>query len=463
MLVSLIAFIVTIGILVSIHEWGHFRMARACGVKVLRFAIGFGPVIWSYQRSPQDTQYALCLLPLGGYVQMLNEGTTPINDPSAVLNADESYHTKPLWQRSLIVAAGPVINLLLAVLLFSFCFWMGVSEPVARIGSPAPATAAEKAGLQGGDLIHEICWANSECYPIRSLNELNFKLTEAALDVDQVELRVTSLHKHDRRNIQLPFANSARSNEETLDPQFLARMGLSQAYFPPVMGAIQPNGPAHRSGLQENDTIVRINGITIRDAIHARRLIKSDGIKNQVPVTMQWDIQRQGQIISLSITPRLEWQDKTPVPKIDAQLGGSPEMAFLQFPPLEASLRGIERTYDLSLLTVQMIGKMIMGEASMKNISGPVTIADFAGKSAQRGWSHYLLFLAMVSMSLGVINLLPIPMLDGGQLLYHGYEWIVGKPIAEQWQKRLQILGTIILGFLMVLGLKNDIFRLWGF
>lgn len=462
MLVSIIAFIVTIGILVSIHEWGHFRMARACGVKVLRFAIGFGPVIWSYQRSPQDTQYALCLLPLGGYVQMLNEGTTPIHDPRALLNSDESYHTKPLWQRSLIVAAGPVINLLLAVLLFSFCYWMGVSEPVARIGSPALATAAEKAGLQGGDLIHEICWANSECHPIRSLNELNLKLTEAALHVDQVTLRVTSLHKHEHRVIQLPFANSARSNEETLDPEFLTRMGLSQAYLPPIMGAIQPNGPAQRSGLQQNDTIVRINGIAIRDAIHARRLIKSDGIKNQLPVTMQWDVRRQGQIISLSITPRLEWQDQTHVPKIDALLGGSPEMALLQLPLWEASLRGIERTYDLSLLTVQMIGKMIIGEASLKNISGPISIADFAGKSAQRSWSHYLLFLAMVSMSLGVLNLLPIPMLDGGQLLYHLYEAIRGKPISENWNKRLQILGLIVLGLLMALGLTNDFYRLWG-
>jgi regulator of sigma E protease len=465
MLISFIAFIVTIGILVTVHEWGHFRMAKACGVRVLRFAIGFGPVIWSYRRTPEDTEYALCLLPLGGYVQMQNEQTpTPIHITSATGAAarwvsSDSYHTKPLWQRSLIVAAGPCINLILAIVLLSFCYWIGVAEPIARIGTPAASTAAAKAGLQAGDLIEEICWAEDTCYSIQTLPELHLKLTEAALASDTSILRVSSHHNPSYRQVTLALT---RPNEESLDPQFLQQLGLSQLYYPAIMGTITPQGPADIAGLQEGDTIIRINSIPIHDGVQARRLIANAEINLQTPKAMEWEIHRNGQVLHVTIRPRLDGQGKTALPRIDAVIGAPAEAVVLELPLWQASIRGFERTYDLSLLTLRMIGKMVIGQASLKNISGPISIADFAGRSAQRGLTYYLMFLAMVSLSLGILNLLPIPMLDGGQLLYHLYEWVRGQPISTVWNKRLQILGLIALGSLMTLGITNDILRLFS-
>ena len=466
MLISFIAFIVTIGILVTVHEWGHFRMARACGVRVLRFAVGFGPKLWSYRRSPEDTEYALCLIPLGGYVQMQNETSPPTaNNPDGTpsipgrWNPAESFSSKPVWQRSLIVAAGPCINLILAVVLFSFCYWMGIPEPIARMGTPAAGTAAANAGIQAGDLIQEICWAEDTCYPIKTLPELQLKLVQAALAGNTATLRVTSLHKQSSHQVTLELN---RPEDEALGPRFQQQVGMWQIYFPPIMGSIPPNSPADIAGLREGDTIVRINGIPIHDAIQVRRLIANTEIHLQIPKVMDWEITRDGQPLRITIQPQLYSEVSPPQPYIEAGIGAPAEVVVPDLALWQASIRGLERGWDLSIMTVRMIGKMIIGQASIKNITGPISIADYAGRSAKRGLNYYLMFLALLSLSLGIMNLLPIPMLDGGQLLYHLYESVRGQPISTVWNKRLQILGLIALGSLITLGITNDILRLFS-
>ena len=458
---TILSFLLTIAVLVTVHEWGHYRMARACGVRVLRFSVGFGPVLWRRQANPQATEWVLCALPLGGYVRMLDarEDAVP---PSQLPMA---FDQRPLWQRSLIVAAGPLANLILAVLLYSAAAWWGTHEPAARLATPVAGSPLERAGTQAGDRVLAVCLGapsplgrspDDACEEVQTLSGLHWSLTRAALDRRIVRLELVGNGSGGSRQAVLDL--SAFDGE--VDDRFLRQVGLSGPYSEPVIQRVMDGGPAQEAGVREGDRVLSVDGVAVRDAAALRERIRSHANRTD---PQRWVVEREGRERSLEVRPRATpSQQGPPLARVEAVIGGAPERVTVRKGPVQALVHGVTQSMDMSWLTVRMIGRMLTGEASLGQLSGPLTIADAAGQSAQRGVAHYLGFLALVSISLFVLNLLPLPMLDGGHLMYHLFEVFTGRPPPDVWLERLQRLGMVLLLVLMALALTNDVTRLLG-
>lgn len=460
MLSTVGGFLLTLGVLILVHEWGHYRVARACGVKVLRFSMGFGRVIWRRQASPQDTEFVLALLPLGGYVRMLDEREGAV--PPALL--DQTYNRKPLWQRTAIVAAGPLANLLLAVLLYAASHWVGVQEPQAVLASPVAGSQAERAGLRAGDAVQAWREAGADAdawQPVTSMTDLRWQLTQAAMEGRSLDLRVNATAAgaaHGTRELTLRL-DSLRGEE--VDAALLRRIGLAGVYSEPVLGEVKADGPAALAGLRQGDRVLRVDGLAVADAAALRELIRQavDGPRGR---TLAWEIERGGRTLTLQVTPRVLEDGERRIGRVEAYIGEPPRMVMVRADALDGLAQGLQRTWEVSQLSLRMLWRMLTGEASIKNFSGPLTIADYAGQSVQQGLGYYLGFLAMVSVSLGVLNLLPLPMLDGGHLMYHAFEAVTGRPVSDLWLARLQRGGLAVLLLMMSVALYNDVARLLG-
>ncbi|MDR3369737.1 RIP metalloprotease RseP [Rhodoferax sp.] len=452
-MLTLPAFIVAIALLIAIHEYGHYRMAVACGVKVLRFSIGFGKPLLHWQAHPDTTEFVLSIFPVGGYVKMLDEREGPVEPAQRHM----AFNNQTLPRRAAIVVAGPTANLLLAVFLYAVVNWMGVVVPEAILSPPPASSLANQAGLTGGERVLRMGIPGSEMASVASFEEVRWLLTQGALGGDDVSLVVA---KPDHSEHEVLLALSTLDTTQ-VDAELFNRIGIVAPLTRPTIGELQPDGAAAQAGLREGDEVQSVDDQPMQDGQQLRQFIRSSVAKGQVQ-PQRWTVLRGGQLLTLSVTPKVVTDNGVEVGRIGAFVGSRPAMTTVTYGPVKGIWRGVTQTWDISAMTLKMMGKMLVGQASLKNISGPLTIADFAGKSAGMGVIQYLTFLALVSVSLGVLNLLPLPVLDGGHLMYYLWEGVTGKPVSERWMEHLQQGGIALLMVMMFIALFNDITRLLG-
>jgi regulator of sigma E protease len=465
LLIEVLAFAVAIGVLVVVHEYGHYSVARLCGVKVLRFSIGFGKPLFQWVSPKSGTEWTVAALPLGGYVKMLDEretGGAPI--PAEAL--PHAFNRQSVWRRIAIVAAGPVANFLLAIVLFGLVFATGVTEPAAILATPAPNTTAAAAGFEGGETVVAVRAENAaDSEPVRSWSDLRWKLLGAAFDHKRVVLIAKGANGPSDFQLDLRGVT-----EKDVDDDFMSRLGFEPGGGKLTVAGVQPGSAAQKAGLLPGDRLRAINGVATDNATAFIAYVKSHAGQ---PLTLQveraaagqTEAQGAGKLEDIRIVPQAQRDAATgqQVGRIGAELATQVPSINVRYGPVESLQLGARRTWDLAVYSVRMFGRMIVGDASLKNLSGPVTIADYAGKSARLGPSAFLSFLALVSISLGVLNLLPIPVLDGGHLLYYLDEAVTGKVVSDRWQLVFQRAGLACIVALSAIALFNDLARLIHF
>ena len=453
-MLTIVAFIVALALLIAVHEYGHYRVAVACGVKVLKFSIGFGRTMLRWQPKGSPTEFVISAFPLGGFVKMLDEREAPV----AAEDRHLAFNTQSLPKRAAIVAAGPAANLLLAVLLYAIVNWNGVEEPKAVLASPTIGSVAEKAGIRGGETVTRAAWDGEDLEDVASFDELRWLITRGALDSRDVRLELATSAQGARREVVMALAPL---QVQEADAQLFRTIGVLGPWTRPVLGEVMADGAGARAGLASGDLVLRVGDTPIVDGQQLRDTIRSSLSGGQA-LAQVWQIDRAGQRLALTVTPDVKPDGLQSIGRISAYVGAPPEMLTIRYGVFDGLWRGVERTWEVSGLTLRMMGRMLVGEASIKNLSGPLSVAEYAGKSASLGFTQYLVFLALISVSLGVLNLLPIPILDGGHLLYYLWEAVTGKCVSDAWMERLQRGGGAVLLLMMSIALFNDVNRLFG-
>lgn len=458
LLQTLLATVFALGPLIVFHELGHYLVARWCGVKVLRFSIGMGKVVWSRRVGPDQTEWAISALPLGGYVKMLDGRE---QDVSTLAPADlkREFTRQSVWRRIAIVAAGPLANFLIAILLFSGLYMYGIAEPSSKVSVRAPADAAAasaspawQAGLRSNDTVTAI---NGQKVAVWS--DLRWQLIQASIDKTGARIEVERPGQG-HYSLELPSAALAALDLEGDVP---GKLGIGLARPAPVIEQVMAGGPAARAGLLTGDVVLAVDGAPVADGVAF-----IDKIRPAAGKTLRLLLRRAGAELTVAVTPEgvradgKAGQGTVTVGKINAAVAQMPDMITVASSPFAAVGKAVAKVWDTSVLTVKMIGKMIIGEVSWRNVTGPITIADYAGQTARIGAASYLGFIAFISISLGVMNLLPIPVLDGGLLLYYSLEVLTGRPLPERFGEIAQRLGVGLLVTLMMLAVFNDVVRL---
>lgn len=448
---TLFYFSVAIAVLVAFHELGHFWVARKTGVKVIRFSVGFGKKLWSYQKSPEDTEFVVSAIPMGGYVKMVDEREGEVKESDLPF----AFNRQSVSVRTAIVAAGPVFNLILAVVLFWIVMVMGETGLKPILDKVETGTLAAEAGFEAGDQIINV---NQKPTPTWSM-ALD-ELFSSAIDGGR-SIVVDVINREEQPQIRVINL----TDDDVKSPEILnTRLGLKPwvPVIKPVIGKLLEDGVAKQSGLQTGDLIISANGEAI---VSWQQWV--DFVQARPDVVINVLLERQDVQTQLQLTPRRE---ELPDGKVVGKIGAGVEMpedlinsmqVEYSLSPWEAVPAAFEKTWFYSLSTLKMIGKMFMGSASVDNLSGPISIAQYAGQSAEMGLTAFLKFLALISVSLGVLNLLPVPVLDGGHLMFYALEVIKGSPVSDRVQWYFQQLGMLMLFSLMALALFLDLDRLF--
>lgn len=447
-LTSVLGFVLAIGLLVAVHEWGHFWVARKLGVKVLRFSIGFGRPLRTWRRG--ETEYVIAALPLGGYVKMLDGREGPV-EPGEV---HRSFDRQPLGRRAAIVAAGPAANLVFAVLAYTAMYMVGVSGLAPILDEPVANTPAALVGVTSEA---EVLAVNER--EIRSFEDLRVSIIEVAAKDEAIRLR---LRQQGREQVVVLPGAPYRLFDTLKDP--LEQLGLRPwtPDAPIVVRRVEDGAAGAMAGLRVDDVIVRVNGEAVD---RGQALVQA--IRNHPGERIGLDVMRDGQAIEIMLTPGVRTHDGGMIGYAGVAFGLDIDPAVRErmivlerHGPVSAMLQGLGKTWDMTVLSLRVMGKMVIGEASLETISGPLGIADIAGRSLVLGVSSFLAFLALVSLSLAILNLLPVPVLDGGHLLFYLIEALRGQPLSEQAQMLGQRIGMSLLFALMALAMFNDLSRL---
>jgi regulator of sigma E protease len=444
------AFVVALGVLIVVHEYGHYLIARLCKVKVLRFSVGFGRPLFTW-RGRDGTEWVIAAVPFGGYVKMLDER-------EAAVKADDlprAFNRQSVWRRTAIVAAGPVANFLFAIAVYAGLFMYGLPEARPIVGTPPAGSAAAVAGLRAGDTILAV-----DGEAITTWQELRWRVLKGALQGEQLRLERVGAQRH----LSEALLDLRRFAGTDAEGDLLGAIGL-QLYRPPlapVLGQIEADSAAAQAGLQPGDRIVQINAVAIESW---NGLV--DVVRASPGQVLRIDILRGARAMQLTVTPEARDVNGARIGRIGAAPFVPPShleqiLVRTRHGPLDAMLRAADKTFDIALFSLRMLGKMLLGEVSWKHLSGPVTIADYAGQSAQMGWVSYLTFLALISISLGVLNLLPIPLLDGGHLMYYALEVVKGSPVSDRVMELGQRVGLTLLLIMMAFAFYNDLNRLFS-
>lgn len=443
MLLTVLAFIIALGTIITFHEFGHYYVAKRCGVKVLRFSIGFGKIIYS-RHDKHGTEWAVSAIPLGGYVKMLD--SVPEHASQELKNS--AFPSKKLWQKTAIVAAGPAANFILAIFLYIGINLIGTHEPAAIIAEPPSNSVASSAGLHQG---LEITAVNDT--KVDSFNQLRWELIKYAPSGGTVNIKAqTTSGAHSEHNLSF---NPIDMDAENVD--FMQEIGLLLNVSKPHVSGFADNSPALIAGINVGDTIVRVNQ---NDINNSTDLI--DQISSNPNQELTIGIQRNNDLIDFKVTPSSHTNEAgQEIGRIGVMLNANVEMTLVRYGIMQGSYLAIKRTVSTAWFSLKMLGRMVIGNVSLKNISGPVTIADYAGKTARTGIISYIGFMALISISIGILNLLPIPMLDGGHLMYYAIEAVRGKPVPEKYQEQGHRIGFAVLMALMGLAFFNDLTRLF--
>jgi regulator of sigma E protease len=449
-LISILSFLLAISVLVAVHEFGHFWVARKIGIKVLRFSIGFGRPLWSRKFGPDQTELVVAAIPLGGYVKMLDEREGEVSET----DRQRSFNSAPMWGRMAVLVGGPAANFLFAIAAYWIMFVVGVPGLAPVVGQVDVDSIAAQAGMRSGDQIRQV-----KGQPVDTWESTMLILLDDMLDDGRISLKVEG-EDGVTRTLSLDVAGKESSLTEP--GALFSGLGMHpwQPSWPAVIEAVEADGPAQQAGMQAGDRVLSVDGVAVKD--WPDLVERLQGMPNQRMVVV---VDRGGLTQSLEVSAGSMERDGRTVGRIGVEgirPGPVPESMFAtaQYGPLAAIPVAMTKTWDMTTLTLRMLWKMIEGVVSPKNISGPINIAQYAGVSASLGLVAFASFLAVVSISLGIINLMPVPMLDGGQLLYHFAEWITGKPLSDRVQMMGHQVGLLLLALLMTFAFYNDIARL---
>ncbi len=450
---NLLFFIIAIGVLVAFHEFGHYSVARLLKVKVLRFSIGFGKPLYvkKVQKGDDLIEFVVAAIPLGGYVKVLDEREGPVDESIR----HRAFNTQPLASRFAIVAAGPIFNFILAIFLYFVFFVNGEDGIKPMIAAPVEQTAAAVAGFEDGDEVVAVAGQS-----VRTWNEFRMALIEHGLDGGDIVVDVRSSDLYQTQRI-ISIGDRHILNEKS-DVVELLGFSVWRPDFPAVIGGVSEAAPAEHAGLQAGDRILSIDQQPINNWQQVVEIIQSSANK-----TLQLVISRQGESREVSLQPEARERGDQLLgfmgayPEVSQQLLDQSRVR-LEYGVFEAMQRATVETWTFSVLTFKVLGKMLVGQAALENISGPITIAQYAGITASIGFLIYIKFLAMISVSLGVLNLLPVPMLDGGHLMYYLVELVKGSPVSQRVEQLGQQIGIALLFLLMSLAIFNDIQRLFN-